>query len=49
LGTVGQHLGSILTTIVHKLRQIKKMFGYPAKMTKVYDLVFGKVVSWLLG
>lgn len=44
LGTVGRQLGTILSSIVQQLRNIKKQFGYPAKLTRVYELVFGKVV-----
>lgn len=45
LGAVGRQLGAILGSIVHQLRNIKKTeYGY-VKPTKVYDLVFGRVVG----
>ncbi|EFN51450.1 hypothetical protein CHLNCDRAFT_140182 [Chlorella variabilis] len=45
LGTVGRQLGAILSAIVQQLRNTKMPFGYPQKMTKVYELVYGKVPS----
>jgi hypothetical protein len=46
LGAVGRQLGTILASIVQQLRNQKMQWGGPA-LTKVYDLVFGKVVSEL--
>ena len=43
LGTVGRQLGAILVGIVQQLRSTKLMWG--GKSCKVYELVFGKVVS----
>ena len=46
LGAVGRQLGSILSNIVSELRAIKKPWGEQGKLAKVYDLVFGMVVSF---
>lgn len=43
LGTVGRQLGVILASIVQQLRNKKMRWG--TGMTKVYELVFGKVVG----
>lgn len=43
LGTVGRQLGAILSSIVSGLRTMKKESG--KQSTKIYDLVFGKLVS----